>query len=125
MASESLFRTGGVYKRFLARTFPWKWNRGSTAGEQGEEVDRAMKRLAGTVQVHLVECCPLALAHIAVWHTRLYSYRGYTLYTDQSGKTYLIDQSCQYLTDSVARLVCVEGYDRTKVLVDTLLAPLA
>jgi hypothetical protein len=119
MASVSLFGTGGVQGRFHVFKLSWKWNRGRTTREHG--VDRVLESMAG--RVRLVEDCPLVLAHIALCHTRVSCYRGYTLYADPRGTTYLMDPSCQYLTDSASRLVRVEGITQAKALVDALLAP--
>jgi hypothetical protein len=120
---ESTYEIDAVYRLVgrLMLGLSLFWHSEDRATQSGKEgVTLVLGSMAGSVC--LVESCPLVLAHIALWHTRFCSYRGYALYADANGKTYFIDPSCQYLTDTASRLVCVEGTVQAKALVDALLA---
>ncbi len=60
-------------------------------------------------------------AHIACWHRLVETYRGYLLYSDTAGHTFLIDMRTHaYVKRSATHLLQIDGVDQAKRFVDEL-----
>ncbi len=86
-----------------------------------EQVGQVANAFIAVMRIWQVENCLEIKAHIACWHRRICTYRGYVLCSDTSERTFLMDtQAWAYVQCSAFHLLQIDGVEQTKAFIDAL-----
>jgi hypothetical protein len=89
--------------------------------DQLQLVAEVAKDLSATMEIRVVDDGFQNKAHIAYWYRLVGTYRGYLLYFDTVGSTFLIDiRTHTYVKESTTHLLQIDGVDQARRFVDEL-----
>lgn len=109
-------------QRFLpgCRAFFERWMR-QVGTDEYRLIVQVADGLAQHMEIWVVEASAELLAHIAIWHRRLETYRGHLLCSDVAGHTFLMDlQSWGFVKSATAQFLQIDGVDQAKRFIDAL-----
>ncbi|HEU5375883.1 MAG TPA: hypothetical protein VFV38_10620 [Ktedonobacteraceae bacterium] len=85
------------------------------------QVRQVADAFIAVIGVWQVENCLEIKAHIACWHRRICTYRGYVLCSNASERTFLLGtRSWTYVTITRTSLLQIDGVNQAKTFIDTL-----